>query len=173
MQYHTLGRTQLRVSEIGYGGGRVRPDSDEGQLIRMLHHAFDLGLNFIDTAPTYGGGASETIIGKAIKGRRERCIVATKTEAFDPQGIIADVEGSLKRLQTDVIDILQFHGGWFSLDDAAKIIEQGGLETYQKLRNQGVIRFLGFSADGPSAGVERLLSTGEFDMIQIHVRFDR
>ncbi|MBI1926962.1 aldo/keto reductase, partial [Candidatus Poribacteria bacterium] len=168
MQYRTLGRTQLRVSEIGYGGGRVHPDSDEGQLIRMLHHAFDLGLNYIDTAPTYGGGASETIIGKAIKGRREGCIVATKTEAFDPQGIIADVEGSLKRLQTAVIDILQFHGGWFSLDDGAKILEQGGLETYQKLRDQGVIRFLGFSADGPSAGVERLLSTGEFDMIQIH-----
>ena len=112
MQYRTLGRTELRVSEIGYGGGRVRPDQDEQALIQMLHHAFDVGLNYIDTAPTYGSGLSETVIGKAIQGRKDGLILATKTEAFDPQGILADVEGSLTRLQTDVIDVLQFHGGW-------------------------------------------------------------
>ena len=169
MQYRTLGRTGLRVSEIGYGGGRVRPDDDEGAIIRMLHHAFDLGLNFIDTAPTYGNGASETIIGKAVAGRRDGCIIATKTEAVDPVGIIADVEGSLKRLQTDVIDVLQFHGGWWSERAAVNgILDEGGLETYQKLRDQGKIRFTGFSADGPSGGVERMIATGEFDMMQIH-----
>ena len=168
MQYRTLGRTQLRVSEIGYGGGRVRPDQDEPTLINMLHCAFDMGLNYIDTAPTYGNGLSETVIGKAIQGRRDGLILATKTEAFDPQGILADVEGSLTRLQTDVIDVLQFHGGWHQGDDADQILEQGGLETYQKLREQGKIRFIGFSADGPSGGVERMVASGEFDMIQTH-----
>ena len=168
MQYRTLGRTQLRVSEIGYGGGRVRPDQDEQALIRMLHHAFKVGLNYIDTAPTYGNGLSETVIGKAIQGRRDGLILATKTEAFDPQGILADVEGSLTRLQTDVIDVLQFHGGWHQGDDADQILDQGGLETYQKLRDQGKIRFIGFSADGPSGGVERMVASGEFDMIQVH-----
>ena len=168
MQYRTLGRTQLRVSEIGYGGGRVRPDQDEQALIQMLHRAFDMGLNYIDTAPTYGNGLSETVIGKAIQGRRDGLILATKTEAFDPQGILADVEGSLTRLQTDVIDVLQFHGGWHQEDDADRILEQGGLETYQKLRDQGKIRFIGFSADGPSGGVERMVASGEFDMIQTH-----
>ena len=168
MQYRTLGRTELRVSEIGYGGGRVRADQDEQTLIQMLHHAFDVGLNYIDTAPTYGSGLSETVIGKAIQGRKDGLILATKTEAFDPQGIFADVEGSLTRLQTDVIDVLQFHGGWHQGEDANQILEQGGLETYQKLRDQGKIRFIGFSADGPSGGVERMIASGEFDMIQVH-----
>ena len=168
MQYRTLGRTQLRVSEIGYGGGRVPPDQDEQTLIRMLHHAFDVGLNYVDTAPTYGGGVSETVIGEAIQGRRDGLIVATKTEAFDPQGIRDDVEGSLRRLQTDVLDVLQFHGGWHQGDDADQILDGGGLETYQKLRDEGKIRFIGFSADGPSGGVERLIASGGFDMIQIH-----
>lgn len=168
MQYRTLGRTRLRVSEIGYGGGRVRPDQDEQTLIQMLHHAFDMGLNYIDTAPPYGSGFSETVIGKAIQGRKDGLILATKTEAFDPQGILADVERSLIRLQTDVIDVLQFHGGWHQGHDANLILGQGGLETYQKLRDQGKIRFIGFSADGPSGGVERMVASGEFDMIQIH-----
>ena len=168
MRYRTLGRTQLRVSEIGYGGGRMRADQDESTFIRMLHHAFDVGLNYIDTAPTYGNGASETLIGKVIQGRRDSLIVATKTEAFDLQGIRADVEGSLRRLQTDVIDVLQFHGGWHQEDDADGILDEGGLETYQQLRNQGKIRFIGFSADGPSGGTGRMIASGGFDMIQIH-----
>ncbi len=168
MQYRTLGRTQLRVSEIGYGGGRVRSNQDEQTLIRILHRAFDIGLNYIDTAPTYGDGASETVIGKAIQGRGDQLVIATKTEAFDPQGILDDVERSLRRLQVDVIDVLQFHGGWHQGDDADKILNRGGLETYQKLRDQGKIRFIGFSADGPSGGVERMVASGKFDMIQIH-----
>ncbi|MCZ6677922.1 MAG: aldo/keto reductase [Candidatus Poribacteria bacterium] len=168
MQYRTLGRTQLQVSEIGYGGGRVRPNSDERTLVHMLHTAFDTGLNYIDTAPTYGDGASETVIGNAIQGRRDGLIIATKTEAFDPQGILADVEGSLRRLQTDVIDVLQFHGGWHQENDADQILDQGGLETYQRLQAAGKVRFIGFSADGPSAGVDRMVASDAFDMIQIH-----
>ncbi len=168
MQYRTLGRTRLRVSEVGYGGGRIRPDQDEHSLLQILHRAQDLGLNFIDTAPTYGQGRSETLIGKAIRRQRDHWILATKTESYEPKGILADVEGSLRRLQTDVIDILQFHGGWQSRGDVDKILNRGGLETYQQLRKEGKIRFLGFSADGPSAGVEQLIATGEFDVIQIH-----
>lgn len=168
MQYRTLGRTGLRVSEIGYGGGRVGRGQDEEALIQMLHRAFELGLNYIDTAPTYGSGLSETAIGKAIKGRRDECIVATKTEALDPNGITTDVEGSLKRMQIDVIDVLQFHGGWFHEGETNQILDGGGLETYQRLRDQGKICFIGFSADGPSSGVERMIATGEFDVTQIH-----
>ena len=85
MQYRTLGKTGLRVSEIGYGGGRVRPEHDEKSLVNMIHYAIDCGVNYIDTAPNYGGGYSETVIGKAITDRRDTCIVATKTEAFDSE----------------------------------------------------------------------------------------
>ncbi|HIE29133.1 TPA: aldo/keto reductase [Candidatus Poribacteria bacterium] len=168
MQYRTLGRTGLRVSEIGYGGGRVRQTEEQQPIIDTLHRAMDLGLNFFDTAPTYGNGVSETIIGEAIRQRRNECIVATKTEARDPKGIIANLEGSLKRLKTDVIDILQFHGGWIPQDDADKILNRGGLETYRKLQREGKVRFIGFSADGPSGGVSQLIATGAFDIIQVH-----
>ena len=168
MNYRTLGRTGLRVSEVGYGGGRVNPNQDRRALVDMLHAANGVGLNYLDTAPDYGGGFSEDIIGEAVKGRRDECIIATKTEAFDPKGIIADVDGSLKRLGVDVIDVLQFHGGWFSEDETRQVLGDGGLETYQRIRDQGKVRFLGFSADGPSAGVERMIATGEFDMMQTH-----
>ena len=168
MQYRTLGRTGLRVSEVGYGGGRVNPTQDRRALVGMLHTAIGVGLNYLDTAPDYGGGFSEDIIGEAVKGRRDECIIATKTEAFDPEGITADVDGSLKRLGVDVIDVLQFHGGWFSEKETQQVLDDGGLETYRRLRDEGKVRFLGFSADGPSAGVERMIATGEFDMMQTH-----
>ena len=75
---------------------------------------------------------------------------------------------SLQRLGVDVIDVLQFHGGWFSEEETQQVLEDGGLETYRQVRDQGKVRFLGFSADGPSAGVERMIATGEFDVMQIH-----
>jgi aryl-alcohol dehydrogenase-like predicted oxidoreductase len=168
MRYRTLGRTGLRVSEVGYGGGRVRGDQDEAEFARMFRRALDAGVNVADTAPTYGGGRSETLLGAALQGRRHECVVATKTEALLPDGIRADVEGSLRRLRTEVIDVLQFHGGWFPPEDAAQILEQRGLETYLRLRDEGKVRFLGFSADGPSEGVERLIATGAFDVMQVH-----
>ena len=168
MQYRTLGKTGLSVSEIGYGGGRVRPEHDVNSLVNMIHYAIDCGVNFIDTAPNYGGGHSETVIGKGIAGRRAACIVATKTEAYDPDGIASDVEGSLKRLGTDYIDVLQFHGGWFYEKETEQILNGGGLEKYLKLKEEGKVRFIGFSADGPSGGAEQLIATGELDMMQIH-----
>ena len=135
MQYRTLGKTGLSVSEIGYGGGRVRPEHDETALVKMLHYAMDCGLNFLDTAPDYGGGYSETVIGKAIAGRREACIVATKTEAYDPDGILTDVEGSLQRLGTDYIDVLQFHGGWFYAEETDQILNRGWIGDVSKTKS--------------------------------------
>ena len=168
MKYRTLGRTGLNASEIGFGGGRIRLGQDPKAIIEILHQAFDAGLNFVDTAPTYGGGTSETIIGKAISGKRDQLIITTKTEAYDLEGIVASVEESLIRLNTDVIDILQFHGGWFTSSETSQVLDQGGIEAYKKLKNQGKIRFIGFSADGPSTGVEQMIATNEFDMMQIH-----
>ncbi len=168
MQYRTLGKTGLTVSEIGYGGGRIRPEHDVHSLVNIIHYAIDCGVNFIDTAPNYADGYSETVIGKAIADRRHACIVATKTEAYDPDGIATDVEGSLKRIGTDYIDVLQFHGGWFYEKETEQILNGGGLEKYLKLREEGKVRCIGFSADGPSGGAEQLIATGELDMMQIH-----
>jgi aryl-alcohol dehydrogenase-like predicted oxidoreductase len=121
MQMRTLGRTGVKVSPLCLGammfGAWGEPDHDES--IRMIHHALDAGINFVDTADMYSAGESETIVGKALKGRRDNVVLATKFHApmsFEPneQGnsrrwIIREVENSLRRLDTDYIDLYQVH----------------------------------------------------------------
>ena len=178
MQYRTLGRTGLRVSEIGFGGAVVGianyiepwdpyDSASQAQVVRALHRALDLGLNYLDTAEGYGDGISEEILGRVIGPRREGCVVATKVTSRDPTAIRAACEASLRRLQTDVIDVYQFHGGWYDRDDVTAILERGGLETMLALRQEGKIRFLGFTAEAPTGGVSRLIATGTFDVLQI------
>jgi len=168
VRYRTLGATGIKVSEVGYGGGRVRPGADVDAIVRMLHGAFDAGINYIDTAASYGGGLSETAIGQAIKSRRDGLVIATKTKSRDPDEIPGEVDGSLRRLGVDVIDVLQFHGGYIPDDDASAILDGGGLDAYRALRDAGKVRYLGFSTDGPSGGAERLVASGGFDMVQLH-----
>jgi aryl-alcohol dehydrogenase-like predicted oxidoreductase len=177
MQTRTLGRTGLQVSEIGFGGapagiadylepwdpaGAVETES----LVSAIHRAIDLGLNYFDTAPGYGDGAGEALFGRALAGRRDRAILATKTGARDAEGIRRSVEASLRRLQTEVIDVLQFHGGWYPPEDVERILGEG-LAVYQALRDEGKVRFLGFTAEGPSGGVSKLIATGAFDVLQV------
>jgi uncharacterized protein len=182
VRYRVLGRTGLRVSEIGFGGAPVGlanyierwdPTAAEEQrsVEAALERALDLGVNYIDTAPGYGNGISEEVLGRVIGRRRGECLVATKTSARDPAGIRASVEASLRRLRTDMVDLLQFHGGWYAPDDVAAILTEGGLETYQQLRVEGKVRFLGFTAEGPSGGVSQLIATGAFDVLQVRYNF--
>lgn len=121
MQYRPLGRTGIKVSPFCLGammfGKLGNPDHDE--CVRMIHKTLDFGVNFVDTADAYGRGESEEIVGKAIKGRRERVVLNTKV--YHPMGddpnqrggsrrwIMRAVEDSLRRLQTDYIDIYQLH----------------------------------------------------------------
>ena len=180
MQYRTLGRTGLTVSEIGVGGaqfgltnymGRWDAFSDQAQqdTTNTIHRALELGYNYFDTAPGYGDGRSEEMIGNALKGRRDDVVIATKVSGgqWTPEGIRASVEASLHRLQTDVIDIIQFHGSWYHREHVEAILEEGGLETFQRLKQEGKVRFIGFTTEGPSAGVEKLIATGAFDVMQV------
>jgi aryl-alcohol dehydrogenase-like predicted oxidoreductase len=121
MQYRTLGRTGIKVSPYALGammfGAVGNPDHDDS--IRIIHKALDAGINFIDTADAYSHGESEEIVGKALKGRRDNVVLATKL--WMPMGddpnqrgnsrrwIMAEVENSLRRLQTDYIDLYQIH----------------------------------------------------------------
>jgi aryl-alcohol dehydrogenase (NADP+) len=121
MHYRTLGRTGIKVSPYCLGammfGGMANADHDD--CIRIIHKALDFGINFVDTADRYSNGESEEIVGKALKGRRDRIVLATKVHGAmgeDPnqQGnsrrwIIQAVEASLRRLQTDHIDLYQIH----------------------------------------------------------------
>ncbi|HEY1916608.1 MAG TPA: aldo/keto reductase [Streptosporangiaceae bacterium] len=121
MQYRTLGRTGIKVSPYALGammfGAIGNPDHEDS--IRIIHRALDAGINFVDTADRYSAGESEEIVGKALKGRRDNIVLATKVHGpmgDDPnqQGnsrrwIMTEVEHSLRRLQTDHIDLYQIH----------------------------------------------------------------
>jgi aryl-alcohol dehydrogenase-like predicted oxidoreductase len=180
VQYRTLGRTGLRVSEVGVGGAQFgltnymgRWDANSGEAQRAttatIHRALELGYNYFDTAPGYGNGRSEEMVGHALQGHRDQAIIATKVSAgqWTPEGIRASVEASLRRLRTDVIDVIQFHDGWYHPDQVDQILRAGGLEAFQQLQQEGKVRFIGFTAEGPSAGVEQLIATGAFDTMQI------
>jgi aryl-alcohol dehydrogenase-like predicted oxidoreductase len=180
MQYRTLGRTGLRVSEIGVGGaqfgltnymGAWDANSDEAQrdTTATVHRALELGYTYFDTAPGYGDGRAEEMLGIGLQGHRDEVTLATKVSGgqWTPEGIRRTVEASLRRLRTDVIDVIQFHDGWYHPDQVDQILRGGGLETFQQLKQEGKVRFIGFTAEGPSAGVEELIATGAFDTMQI------
>jgi aryl-alcohol dehydrogenase-like predicted oxidoreductase len=182
MQYRTLGRTGLTVSEIGFGGAQVgipnymetwdpAGEREQQTIIDALNRALDLGLNYVDTAPSYGDGTSEQVLGRVVGKRRDEIVLATKLSSYDRDSVIESAERSLRRLRTDVIDILQFHGGTYEQPDLDTILNRGGLEALQTLRDQGKIRFLGFTAELPSGGVSTLIATGAFDVMQIRYNF--
>jgi len=179
MQYRMLGRTGLRFSEIGCGGApQGIPHYNEvwdpyaenttRSVIAALQRAMELGYNYFDTAPSYGAGRSEELMGQALAGRRSQIYLATKTEWKDQtrERILRRVEGSLRRLQTDYLDVLQFHGGDYTLDDVRFILDGGSIDTYQQLKQAGTIRFIGITAEEPLT-LRPFLETGLFDVIQI------
>lgn len=160
MNYRPFGRTGIKVSPYALGammfGGMGNPDHDE--CIRMIHKALDAGINFIDTADRYSRGESEEIVGKALKGRRDNVIIGTKF--FGPMGddlnqqgssrrwITTAVEGSLRRLGTDYIDLYQLHRPTPDTD-----IEET-LSTLSDLMRAGKVRMIGSSTFPASDIVE-------------------
>src|SRR3954470_9780583 len=160
MDYRPLGRTGVQVTELCLGammfGAWGNPDHDES--IRIIHAALDAGINFIDTADVYAHGESEEIVGKALKGRRDDVILATKfhmSMGDDPnQGgasrrwIIREVENSLRRLSTEWIDLYQVHRPRSDTD-----IEET-LSALTDLVHQGKVRYIGHSTFPASQIVE-------------------
>lgn len=160
MQYRTLGRTGIKVSPYCLGammfGAQGNPDHDDS--IRIIHRALDAGINFVDTADFYSRGESEEIVGNALKDRRDDVVLATKVRmpmGDDPnqQGssrrwIIAEVEKSLRRLQTDHLDLYQIHNPDPSVD-----VEET-LSALSDLIHSGKVRAIGSSAFPASEIVE-------------------
>ena len=178
-----LGRTGLDVSPIALGGaafGYVNrasnwdPHSDEGRrtVVEMLNRGLDRGINYIDTSPLYGNGHSETLIGEVMKTRRKDCVLASKAWfELDRQGVIESVHESLKRLQTDYIDIVQIHGRMYSAADYAHIVKDGGpLEGLRALRDDGKIGFIGITTEEPWTAIP-FLAHQEIDVYQIAYNF--
>ncbi len=149
MEYRSLGGSGLQVSEIGLGGNTFGPRADEPTSLAIINHAVDIGINYIDTADMYGRGQSEEIVGKAVKDYRSRVIIATKFGREMGDGpnekggsryyIMKAVEASLKRLQTDYIDLYQIH-----LPDPETPIEET-LRALDDLVRSGKVRYIGCS----------------------------
>jgi aryl-alcohol dehydrogenase-like predicted oxidoreductase len=160
MEHRPLGRTGLKVSPLCLGammfGGWGNPDHDDS--VAIIHAALDAGINFIDTADVYSAGQSEEIVGKALAGRRDDVVLATKVHGAmgqDPnmQGnsrrwIVRECEASLRRLGTDYLDLYQIHRP----DPDTDIDET--LSALSDLVHQGKVRYLGTSTFPPSAIVE-------------------
>lgn len=173
------GKTELQVTRIGLGGypfGGVNlargwnPFTAEGRMtaIRTIHAALDAGINYLDTAPGYGDGNSESIIGEATQGRREQFILATKVAyaGITAAQVTASVEASLRRLRTEYLDIVQFHGGAYEASDIEHILTDGLLDALLALREKGFLRYIGFTTEEPWSA-RPLIACGQFDMCQL------
>jgi aryl-alcohol dehydrogenase-like predicted oxidoreductase len=175
MQYRMLGKTGLRVSVVGLGtmvhAGHFGPMKDEESL-EAIDTALDLGVNFIDTSDAYGAGYSETLLGKALKGRRDKVILATKggnvivgpnrgKRNFAADYIGRVMEDSLKRLQTDYIDLYQLH------NPDLEVIRDGDVwQLLERCKKEGKIRHYGVSINKMEEGIAAVHG-GRSDTIQI------
>ena len=175
MEYTVISGTEMKVSRIAQGtwaiGGWMWGGTDERESIRTIHAALDIGINLIDTAPVYGFGVSEEIVGKAIeeRGQREKVFIATKVGLEWHNGSVSrnssrgrirkEVEDSLRRLRTDYIDIYQVH--W---PDLAVPIEDTA-QTMQALRKEGLIRAIGVSNYSPEQ-MNQFMSVSELHTVQ-------
>jgi uncharacterized protein len=152
--YRTLGKTGLKVSGVGCGIGLI-PDP------AVLVRAVDLGVNYFDTARMYEKGKSEEIAGAALKGRRNKIVLASKTDALTKADVFKDMDDSLKALQTDHVDIWHLHSR-----DAPDAITDEAVEACEMLKKQGKTRFIGVSAHDVNAVVDKIVKIGKFDVVQ-------
>lgn len=178
MQKRSLGRTGLQVTPIALGGAAFAYDhrsagwapwSEDGRgaVIATINAALDQGINYIDTAPAYGDGHSETLVGEVMKTRRQDCVLASKVwYELDRQGVIDSVHASLKRLNTDHIDILQVHGRMYKPSEVDHILNGGPLDALRELRAAGKIGHIGITTEEPWTVIP-FLAQDDFEVFQI------
>jgi len=185
MQKRQLGRSKIEVSPLGLGGMAIGGpmtrhqekddlffigEVDDDKSIYAIHYALDMGINFFDTAPAYGAGHSEKLLGRAIAGRRDKVVIATKFGKWvdekkkwygrysSSNEVVKNIRNecveSLRRLQTDYIDLYQFHLLDFPLDQAAE-----ARAVLEELVTEGKIRYYGWSTDDPER--IRFIAQGE------------
>jgi len=174
MQYRILGNTGVKISTLGFGAmrlpqvdieGKTQFDIDES--IRIIHRAFELGVNYIDTAPYYCDSQSETIVGKAIKGWRDQIYLSTKNPIEDDSGVNyrKRLENSLKKLDTDYIDFYHMWGiSWDAFEQKINV-KEGPLMQAIKAKDEGLIKHISFSFHDKPENMIRLIDTGVFETV--------
>jgi aryl-alcohol dehydrogenase-like predicted oxidoreductase len=146
MLYRTLGRTEEQVSVIGLGGHHIGRPKDEQEGIRLIRSAIDRGINFMDNSWDYHNGGSEIRMGKALQdGYRDRVFLMTKIDGRTKESATKQIDESLKRLQSDRIDLLQHHEV-IRMEDPDRIFSPGGsMEAVVAAQKAGKIRYIGFT----------------------------
>ncbi|HUQ90719.1 MAG TPA: aldo/keto reductase [Bryobacteraceae bacterium] len=141
-----LGKTGQQVSILALGGWHIGSVKDEAESIRIMHAAVDEGLTFFDNAWDYHNGLSEERMGKALSsdGRRKKVFLMTKNCERDYQGSMKNLEDSLRRMQTDHIDLWQFHEMVYD-NDPDWVFEKGGIKAALEAKKAGKVRFIGFT----------------------------
>lgn len=169
----TLGQTGEKVSIIGLGGFHIGVQSEEKESIRIIRTAIDRGINFMDNCWDYNKGASEIRMGKALRdGYRQRVFLMTKIDGRDKKAAMSQIDESLKRLQTDTIDLLQFHEV-IRMSDPDRIFgADGAIEAAQEARKDGKVRFVGFTGHkNPDIHLKMLRTASDhqftFDTVQM------
>ncbi|MFW6303742.1 MAG: aldo/keto reductase [Candidatus Sumerlaeota bacterium] len=168
MQYRKLGKTGFEASALGFGAMRL-PRLDDGgvdhnEAIRCFHRAFELGVNYVDTAFGYHGGESEVVVGKALKGHRDKVKFATKNPYKGDSGEewMQNLETQLERLDTDHIDFLLSHGLNWEAYSGSMSVPGGPMDMFRKARDQGKIGEMCFSSHDSPENIKKLIDTGEF-----------
>ena len=167
MQYRQLGNSSIQVSPMAVGfwgivGGDYWGEQDEKDTIKTVHSALDAGLNFFDTAPAYGDGYSEQMLGRALKDRRSKAIIATKVSQKDvaPDDLRRACERSLEYLQTDYIDLYQVHWpNW-------TVPFEDTMNTLLDLQQEGKIHVIGVSNFGKQ-DMPDMLKLGRYESNQL------
>jgi aryl-alcohol dehydrogenase-like predicted oxidoreductase len=146
MPYRKLGRTGQKVSAIGLGGYHVGKQQDEQESLRIIRSAIESGITFLDNCWDYNDGASEIRMGKALgDGYRDKVFLMTKIDGRTKSAAVEQINASLQRLQTDHIDLLQFHE-IIRMEDPDRIFAEGGaLEAMQEAQKAGKLRYIGFT----------------------------
>jgi uncharacterized protein len=165
-----FGRTGVSVSALGFGGHHLGDAQDEQTAIRLVQTAHDGGVNFFDNCWEYHLGKSEDWMGKGLKGRRGKAFLMTKvcTHGRDKSLAMRMLEESLRRLQTDHLDLWQIHGVSFDNDPELFIRPGGAAEAMQEAKRQGKVRFVGFTGHkDPSIHLGMLKTGFAFDSVQM------
>jgi myo-inositol catabolism protein IolS len=159
MEYRDLGRTGPRVSEIGFGAWAIGGDAwgpvEDAESLAAMERAMELGINFLDTADVYGDGRSESLVAKAIRGRRDEVVLSTKGglmghhrdpqrgPVYDrPEKVVEALEASLGRLETDHVDVYFCHMWWDTPEETEAFIE-----AFDRLKRDGKVRAVGVSTN--------------------------
>jgi predicted aldo/keto reductase-like oxidoreductase len=171
--YRTLGRTGEKVSLVGLGGYHIARQSDVAESIRIIRTGLDEGINFLDNCWDYNAGESEVRMGKALRdGYRQKAFLMTKIDGRTKTAAVAQLNESLRRLQTDRIDLLQFHEVIRDSDPDRVFAEGGALEAVLEAKKAGKVRFIGFTGHkSPDIHLKMLATASKhgfrFDAVQM------